>query len=215
MEAAPACLHSLFRGVSQAALDRALAQGERVSRRKGSVIYSPQVFRRCLGLLLRGRVRVSKDTLVVSTLRAGELFGAAALFNEYDGYAVTLTALTDCEMLFLPQEAVLALLRESPDFAENYVRYLSGRIRFLSSRVDALAGGSAVEKLAQYLWDNQDACGALTLPAAALCKRLSLSRASLYRAFGVLEEGGAIQRTGKVIQILDPVKLQSAMEGKV
>ena len=42
----------------------------------------------------------------------------------------------------------------------------------------------------------------------ALCKQLGISRASLYRAFDVLEQDGAIRRSQKQIQVIDPDKLQ-------
>ena len=45
----------------------------------GAEIYRPDRFRRCLGLLLSGRVLVTKGSLTVSTLEPGDLFGAAAL----------------------------------------------------------------------------------------------------------------------------------------
>ena len=48
----------------------------------GAEIYRPDRFRRCLGLLLSGRVLVTKGSLTVSTLEPGDLFGAAALYND-------------------------------------------------------------------------------------------------------------------------------------
>ena len=48
--------------------------------------------------------------------------------------------------------------------------------------------------------------------ATDLARRLSLSRASLYRAFDVLEEGGLITRTGKTITISDPAALAAVCD---
>ena len=60
----------------------------------GEVLYQPHRFLRCLGVLLSGQVRVTNGALSVSTLEAGELFGAAALYNDAPDYATTLTAHT-------------------------------------------------------------------------------------------------------------------------
>ena len=201
-------IHQLYSGVEPTALDRALGQSVSLSFAKGEIIYSPHDFRRCLGLLLQGSVRVSKGALVVSVLRAGDLFGAAALFNDCEDYATTLTALSDCLVMFFPQPVIRALLAQSPVFAENYVRYLSGRIRFLSSRLDALSAGTAVRKVSQYLLAILVGTGAVCISATALCRQLGVSRASLYRAFEVLEADGAIRRAQKQIQVLDPQKLR-------
>ena len=38
-----------------------------------------------------------------------------------------------------------------PEVGRNYVAYLSGRICFLSGKIDALTAGSAERKVAQYL----------------------------------------------------------------
>ena len=96
----------LFRGVERAAVLRA-ASDPRCSREsftRGAQIYSPRRFRRSLGVILAGRVRVTKGELVVSTLGPGELFGAAALFHDRPDYETTLTALSPCSAAFFPQE---------------------------------------------------------------------------------------------------------------
>ena len=54
--------------------------------------YTPSAFERSLGVVLSGRVQVTKETLLVSVLEPGALFGAAALFQEREDYATTLTA---------------------------------------------------------------------------------------------------------------------------
>lgn len=200
--------HWLFDGVDAAALKRLLSGSEQLGVARGETIYTPHHFRRCLGVLLSGRVRVSKETLVVSTLSAGDLFGAAALFTDSEDYATTLTALTDCSLVLMPQAGVTGLLRESPVFAEHYVRYLSGRIQFLSGRLDAVSAGTAERKLGQYLLSNADEEGRITLSATQLSARIGVGRATLYRAFETLERDGAIQRQGKSIRILCREKLQ-------
>lgn len=198
----------LLDGVEPQALAHALDASIQLQCSRGEVIYSPRDFRRCLGLILSGSVRVTKDALVVSTLHRGDLFGAAALFSDRDEYATTLTALSDCGVLFLPESAVERLLAESPVFAGKYVRYLSGRIRFLSQRLDTVTAGSTERKLAQFLLQQADSEGALHTSATLLCKTLGVGRASLYRAFERLEQDGAIRRDGKSIYISDPSKLQ-------
>ena len=78
----------------------------------GAEIYRPDRFRRCLGLLLSGRVLVTKGSLTVSTLEPGDLFGAAALYNDAPDYATTLTAQGICRCLLLDQELLDRLLGE-------------------------------------------------------------------------------------------------------
>lgn len=200
--------HWMFSGVGRVLLKGLLEGAEEYHVPRGETIYTPHRFRRCLGVLLSGRVRVTKDALVVSNLAEGDVFGAAALFTDSEDYATTLTALSDCSLVLLPQEGVARLLRESPVFAENYVRYLSGRIQFLSGRLDAVSAGSAEGKLAQYLLSAAEGTDRVTISATQLSARIGIGRATLYRAFDGLEREGAIAREGKVIHILSREKLQ-------
>ncbi len=182
-----------------------------VSRRafpKGAAIYTPQSFERSLAVLCTGSLQVTKGDLIMSILSPGDLFGAAALFNDEPDYATTLTARTPCSVLFFPQQLISRLMTEHPVLAERYIRYLSGRIRFLSDRVEGLTAGSSQQKLGQYLLKQLDGDRVvLQGSATVLARHLHVSRASLYRAFDALERSGAIHRDGKTIRILDPALL--------
>lgn len=191
----------LFRGVPPEGLAWALERGEEAPAGKGEALYTPQAFRRCLGLVLTGRVRVTRGGLFVAVLEPGDWFGAAALFNEREDYPSTLTALSACRVLFFSQETVAGLMRRWPRAAENYIRYLSGRIGFLSDRLNSLAAGTAEGKVEQLLLRSAGEDGALTLSATAIAQALGLGRASVYRAFRRLEERGVITRSGKTIRI--------------
>lgn len=46
-----------------------------------------------------------------------------------------------------------------PEVGRNYVAYLSGRICFLSGKIDALTAGSAERKVAQYLLSRLEGDG--------------------------------------------------------
>ncbi len=200
--------HPLFGRVGDAQWARTLEAADLLQVDKGAVVYGPKRFRRCLGLVLRGRVQVRRESLLMATLNAGDIFGAAALFTGHGSYPTTLTALTPCQALLIPEEGVRRLLRECPPFAEDYAAYLSGRIQFLSQRLEALSAGSAEGSLARYLLGSGG--DALTLSATQLCQRLSMGRATLYRAFEALEVAGAIAREGKTIRVLSPDRLREA-----
>lgn len=201
----------LFREVERSVVEGCLSDPRctRMSANRGEEIYTPHTFQRNLGILLSGRIQVWKEQLLVSELERGALFGAAALFQEGTDYVTTLVVQTDCEFLFLPEPLVEELLR-SPQATRNYVRYLSGRVRFLSGKLDELLVGSAERKLALYLLDQMED-GNVTMEGSmtALAKRLHVSRASLYRAFDTLSASGAIEKHGKLVCILDCSLLQT------
>ena len=192
----------LVEGLGEEELDKILSDPRctRARAAKGEVIYSPHDFQRSLGIILSGSAQVTRNELIVSVLEEGDLFGAAALFHQARDYVTTLTARTDCAMLLLPQSLVSASMAQNPRLAENYIRYLSGRIRFLSDKIQELIAGSAEEKLEQYLLSRVEGNVVhLDCSLTGLAKRLNMSRASLYRAFDALEAGGTLCRRGREI----------------
>ena len=194
----------LLRGVPEEGLEFLLEGSHPEQAGRTQVLYAPQRFRRCLGLVLSGKVRVTRGEMFVAVLGKGDWFGAAALFNEREEYPSTLTALSECTVLFFPQEQVAQLMHRWPAAGENYVRYLSGRIGFLSDRLNSLAAGSAEEKVEQFLLRSADETGAVTVSATAMAQALGLGRASIYRAFDALESRGVITREGKHIRVVRP-----------
>lgn len=199
----------LFRGVEEDLLRRLTEEAGQSRFEPGQVVYSPQCFRRCLGVVLSGQLQVTKGTLAVSVLGPGELFGAAALYSDAAEFATTITAKRPSRCLMLEQQLVGRLLADQGRIRENYLRYLTGRILFLSGRLQTLSQPGVEGKLARYLLAA--GAGELTCPATELCQRLGVSRASLYRAFSALEENGLIRRKGKTITIIDPAGLETVL----
>lgn len=192
----------LFQGLPKETVEAELEALNYVSKpyQKGEVLYSPHAFSRSLGILLRGTVSVTRGSLPVSVLRPGELFGAAALYNQRPDYVTTLTARTDCEVLFLSQEDLDTLMARQSQVGKNYIAYLSERIRFLSGKLEELGPSTAEGRVVRYLMlRNQEG---RTLPDCSLTElagRLGMGRATLYRVLDALEREGMLHREGKTI----------------
>ena len=130
----------LFRGVSEELLQAlAGAEGASLVRFEPGLVYSPRHFRRSLAVVLSGQLQVTKGALAVSVLGPGDLFGAAALYSDEPEFAATVTAKRPSRCLMLEQRLVDRLLAEQGQIRENYLRYLTGRVRFLSGRLQTLA----------------------------------------------------------------------------
>ena len=196
----------LLRGLSAAQRDRCwqMADSEEITYRKGEVIYDTRLARRALALVLEGTVRVLHGRVVMNDLHAGDVFGAAALFGSSEPYPSTVVAVTDCRLVLIPQETVSRWMAAVPAVGENYVRFLSDRIRFLNRRLSTLTAGQTDGKLWKYLLAHRDAAGVVTLSGGmnALAKRLDMGRSSLYRSLDALSDAGRIRREGKTIVIL-------------
>lgn len=200
----------LLRGVSPERLHQTAGAGSRVAYPAGETVYCPDHFLRSLGVVLSGQLQVTKGTLSVSRLEPGDLFGAAALYSDAPEFATTITARRPSRCLLLSQQVVDDLLAEDALVRNNYLRYLTGRIRFLSTRLQSLSQHGVEGKLARYLLTNQRG-QALVCPATELAGRLGVSRASLYRAFQALEDAGLILRHGPSIEIPNLAALEGVL----
>lgn len=181
-----------------------MAVTEEKSYCKGETIYTQQNSRRALALVLEGHIRVWQGKVVMNDLFAQDVFGAAALFGSDEDYPSTVVAETDCRLLFIPQETVVAWMQAVPQVATNYVRFLSDRIRFLNRRLATLTAGQADGKLWRYLLAHRDENGVVTVidGMRELAERLDMGRSSLYRSLDALTEAGKIRRERKKIVIL-------------
>ena len=201
----------LFQGIEPGRVEELLGTVETTTLAfsRGEIIYSPERFRRELGIIISGVITVTKGPLTVSELHSGDLFGAAALFTDGERYVSTLTARVRSTILFLSQSAVESLIDADRRVRANYISYLAQRIRFLSAKVDALSGGSGGDKLSSYILQNAGPDGLLTVRSMTeLASRLGIGRASLYRELSKLQAAGIIDHSGKTVKLLKPELLK-------
>ncbi len=175
------------------------ARYERFDR--GASIYSPHHFRQCLGVVLEGTVAV--DQVIgdrrtrMKTMTVGQTFGAAALYGVNEAYVTEISAKTVCTIAFFSQEQISGWFSTHPRIAENYICFLSDRIRYLNHRITALTGEDVHQKVTVYLREN--ASDGISVNMVQLAQQLNVGRSSLYRALDLLERTGDIRRNGKHI----------------
>ena len=186
----------------------------------GEKVYTRAAFQRSVGVVLSGRLKAVKSApggpdVVLNTFQVGGIFGVAGLFSDSDRYVSEIAAVRLSRVLFLPQALLRELFRREPSLAENYIVFLSDRIRYLNSCIDHFTGGSAESRLAEFLLAlGEDGARKLMLPCpmTQLAATLGIGRASLYRAFDALSRRGLVRRTGREVELLDPAGLRGARD---
>ncbi|MGE4483742.1 MAG: Crp/Fnr family transcriptional regulator [Oscillospiraceae bacterium] len=180
--------------------------------KKGDVIFDISDFRRSIGFVLTGGIAVTKDSggrrYVMNTLSAGSVFGVAAVFSDEPDYVTSLRASSLCRIVFIPQQLLERVMREDFVVAENYMRFLSGRIHFLNQKIETLIIAGTGQTVAHYLIANaSEENGRFTVlvpgSISGMADMLNIGRASLYRSFCAMERAGLIHKNGKEIEILD------------
>ncbi len=189
-----------------------------VSAPAGSVLSEICDYRCSLGLVLSGAVRVDKVAdrrYTMTYLRKGGMFGAASLFDEPGSTPLVteLTARTDTRIVFFPGGLLRELMQNNYFIAENYIRFLTARVKFLNGKIQSLIYSSADMSLAHYLLEHASEGQTTVAPnLSALADELNIARASLYRSLRALEESGCIKKNGRRITVLDPARLAGLAE---
>ena len=178
----------------------------------------PQALRaHCWAVVLTGSVKIfsgsENGSVLLNVVGRGEIFDIAALSGRKEGVPLsTVVAAGKCRIAFTEARSVELLMREYPAIAANCFAFFTERIGFLNRRIHTLSCGSAESKLTDFLLHEFYQEGGRFLVKLKSCvelaDRLGVSRASLYRALGALEDAGVIARSGKLINILDMEKLQ-------
>ena len=207
MEERDAILHGLFLFDGAPGAVDAVREAETVSYGAGDVIYNDMCFRKALGVVLSGRaeaVSPARDTAVLSTFGPGAVFGAAALFGMERPYVSCVRAVTDCAVLFLPEELLRRLFVSYPQTALNYIAFLSSRVRLLNNRIAVLAQNNVEGRLYRFMEESCDQQGRLPghITMTRLAAVLGMGRTSLYRALDSLEKQKLIVRRGKTWEVI-------------
>lgn len=158
---------------------------------------------------VRARTSSGKHKLSLRMLLPGSLFGVSALFSE-EGYATELCSVGSSRVLFFEQSLLEELMQEDFALAKNYIRFLSGRVRFLNRKIACLSAGTTDAMLALYLLESED--GLYVDSFSGLAEGLGVGRASLYRALDKLELKGYISRSLHGINILDRNGLEKLLQ---
>lgn len=193
----------LFEGLSEEEQNKVFfALPPPVSYNKGEVFFSGEHFQKSLGILLEGEAKVyraGEGRILLNRLAVGSAFGAAALYGGKEEYLTEIQAASFVRVLFLTQEMLSDLMKKNFCIAENYICFLSGRIRFLNERISGFTGESAEQKVADYFSLHASAEGKVLLPKSMteLCSMLGIGRTSLYRAIDALEAAGFLKKEGK------------------
>lgn len=194
----------LFKGLPAAELFAAAKASQEAVFRSGEKLFSNE--ERRLGVIALGSARAVKPgkagPVTMSRLSYGDVFGAVTVMNGELPPTSAIAVRQVTAVVFTP-EAFEELLKNSFALTKNYCAYLISRIRFLTDRVECMAGGSASEKLLRYLETNaKNGVFHVSFGMDTLARAISMSRATLYRSLSDLEKYGKIARSGHEIRLL-------------
>ena len=203
----------LFNGCSEDTVrDYLESSGVNVYDFSGGETVAQELRAHCWAVVLMGSVKIfsggENGSVLLNVVGRGEIFDIAALTGRRGGGPLSVAVTVGkCRILFVTACDIMALMRDYPHIAANCFGFFTERIDFLNRRIHTLSCGSAEGRLADFLLNEfcqEDGRFLVKLKSCVeLADRLGVSRASLYRALGALEDAGVIVRSGKQITILD------------
>lgn len=160
-----------------------------------------------LGFVLQGKIEVGQiegdDSLLMRHLQLGDLFGVANLFSQKRDRFSNLLVKKEARVFYISASFLKEEMAKNTQLIEDYICFLESRIGYLNQRIKRLSKARHEDALMLLLKEEAKGQQSFTLDASvsSLSRKLNISRASLYRAFDVLEEQGFIIKNGKQIII--------------
>lgn len=155
-----------------------------------------------LAVILSGRAVARSGKLEKRSFSRGDVFGVASMFCGGEQYFAQIVALCETCVLFFEEALLKRIFAAYPKTAENYITFLSSRIRFLNQKLDCLGGNDAKEKVYRYLEVTASSSGEVYVrDMSSLAKGLGLGRTSLYRALSELELENRVKKDKNIIKV--------------
>lgn len=177
--------------------------------KKGETVYASIDFQKALTLVLQGELQVTcqggnQKHAILNLLQEGDVCGVTALYGGGETFVTDVTVTRDAVVLFIYQEYLSQCFQKMPKTAENYIRFLTDRIRFLNGKISTYTGGQSENRVYGFLLERCGENGVVCLDGSIsdLARILDIGRSSLYRSLEQLETAGKIRREGKKIILL-------------
>ena len=175
---------------------------------RGSVIYSPNDYRKRVGFIVNGQCEVrhthSDGTVVsINTLSECESFGILAVFSSKE-FPSEVYAKKNSTVLFFSQESIDYLIERYPDVSRRIISFFADRIDFLNRKIITFSGHTVEQRLASYLVSKKQKFGiSFDFNRKKAAEAINAARASVYRALDEMTRQGIINIDSKKIYIND------------
>lgn len=203
-------------------LDDLLQRNAEIHLGEGEVFYTPRQADGKMFILKRGRVRIYKmdasREFTLEVLEAGTVFGEVAFTAHRlrDAYA---EATEPCILLAMEREDVERLILQKPKVGVRMVSLLSERLHYYETRMEDVTLKGVPARLASLILflvesEGVQRPGEIRIPTRYTHQHLGTmigaNREAVTRAFGRLQDEGAVQIRRRLIYVNDVEALERA-----
>ncbi len=143
---------------------------------------------------------------LIQIFKSGSVIGYRALFSD-EPYQSSGIVVDDAEICFIPKSAILGLVSKNPDLALKFLTQLSQDFRQMEQRLKRVASHSAPERIAEALLFLRENFNEKNWTRKEIAEWASTTTETVIRTLADFEKEGLIEQKGRVIRILNRVKL--------
>jgi len=203
----------IFRGISPEELSELFSQIHyqvRTYQKNDLITESGEICDRLL-IIQRGNVKAemndySGKTIKIEDIEAPRPLATAFLFGKENRFPVTVSANTEVEIVSIPKLEFVKLIQVSSLILNNYLNAISTRAQFLSQKLKFLSFKTIKQKIAHYLLEQAgDRLQTVEIKQSQeqLAEMFGVTRPSLARTLGEMNQEGLIETQRRFIKILD------------
>jgi CRP-like cAMP-binding protein len=208
----------IFSGLDEGDLDALSKLTVRQAFKSGEFVFwegdSPDRFY----VVASGRVKVLKHSslgkeFVVAFFGPGDIFGEVAVF-EGRPYPASVQVISDTEVLGIGRDKFMAFLSGHPEVSLRIINMLGGRLREAQSRLNALAGERAEQRVAKTLLMLSAKLGqSLPFTRQEIADMSGTTIETTIRVMSRMKRAGIIRTLRGRAEILDGTRLKLLSEG--
>lgn len=217
------CQSPIFRGISPDELQELFRQIHfqiKTYQKNDVITIGGEICDRLL-IIQQGSVKAemtdySGKTIKIEDLAAPWPLATAFLFGKENRFPVTVSATTDVEMVSIPKPEFVRLLQMNSLLLNNYLNTISTRAQFLSQKLKFLSFKTIKQKIAHYLLEQAgDRLQTVEVRQSQgqLAEMFGVTRPSLARTLGEMNQEGLIETDRRYIKILDKGRMNQLLKG--
>lgn len=222
--------NNLLKAISQAPLFNGLPEKQLYDIRKiavqkqfakGEMIFLDGDSSNGFYLVVSGMVKIFKlssegKEQILHFFGPGEPIGEVPVFSGRP-FPANAEALNPCELIFIPRQDFVNLIRGNPSLSLNMLAVLSMRLREFTVQIESLSLKEVPARLAAYLLylsaeQEENKTVSLSISKGQLASLLGTIPETLSRIFSRMTEQGLIEVRGRTIHLMDREGLETLSE---
>ena len=196
----------LFSGLSEDQLRKINQISVKKKYSKGEVIFNPGEKGEHFFILKSGKVKIFKTAKgkeqIIKIFNRPALFGEAASFTGKN-FPAWAEAIEDSEIMIIPRDKFLELLKEDPEIGMNLLSVMAQRLIHLTNVIESLSLKNALSKVATYILRKSEEIDRIEIPfsTSMASMELGLTKETVSRMLGKLKDLGIIEKTKNRVKI--------------